>query len=166
VDDGSAGRSRVTGLTVTFHRQVTLDPAAFTLARRGSPTGTTSGVTAANPSGDGQTYVLSFDPAALQFNSLPDGVYDLTAGAAAVRDAGGGTFAQNADAVFTFHRLFGDSDGNKTVNTLDYARFKNAFGSSSGAAGYNADFDFDGNGTVNTLDYAQFKLRFGTLFSY
>ena len=27
-----------------------------------------------------------------------------------------------------FHRLYGDADGNKTANTLDYAQFKNRFG--------------------------------------
>jgi hypothetical protein len=51
----------------------------------------------------------------------------------------------------TFFRLFGDSDGNESVSTLDYARFKQAFST------YNPIFDVDGNGTVSTLDYARFK---------
>ena len=74
--------------------------------------------------------------------------------------------AMAADAPLAFHRLFGDSDGNGTVNALDYARFKTAFGTGTGAAGYNADLDFDNNGTLNALDFANFKPRFGKILTY
>ena len=65
-----------------------------------------------------------------------------------------------------FHRLLGDADGNATVSALDYAKFRQAFGSSAGSAAYSADFDYDNNGSINALDFAQFKKRFGLSFTY
>ena len=67
---------------------------------------------------------------------------------------------------FTFHRLFGDVNGSRNVNNGDYFQFRNAFGKSAGAAGYDAAFDFDGNGVVNNGDYFQFRGRFGKAFVY
>jgi hypothetical protein len=88
--------------------------------------------------------------------SLNDGIYTLSISGV----------SSSGTTSLTFHRLFGDTDGNKTVNALDYARFKTAFGTSTGAAAYNADLDFDNNGTINAADYAQFKTRFGRTFTY
>jgi titin len=172
VNDGSAQRSEVTSLTVKFTAPVTLQSGAITLSQRPAGTGPTVPVpvNVANPSGDGMTYLVTFTGAtgpALDFGSLPDGVYDLTVQASLVAPASGGSAPPlAADAVFTFHRLFGDFDGNQTVSALDYSQFKNAFGSSTGSAGYSAAFDFDGNGTINAFDYAQFKKRFGVTYSY
>jgi hypothetical protein len=98
--------------------------------------------------------------------SLQDGVYHLAIATAGATTVPGGTPLASAYLSPMFHRLYGDSDGNKTSNTLDYARFKNAFGSSTGSSAYSADFDLDNNGSVNALDYAQFKKRFGLAFTY
>jgi hypothetical protein len=40
----------------------------------------------------------------------------------------------------------------------------NAFGRSTGQAGFDPAFDFDNNGTINALDYGQFRSRFGKVF--
>ena len=112
-----------------------------------------------NGAGTTYSYNLSGGGACLQ-----DGVYHLNAAASAV--TAGGTPMASAYASPLFHRLFGDTDGNKTINALDFARFKQTFGSSSGSAAYNGDLDSDNNGTVNALDYAQFKKRFGLSFNY
>jgi len=71
-----------------------------------------------------------------------------------------------AGGTLTFHRLFGDINGNRTVNTADFGLFRNAFSKTSTQAGYDAAFDFDNNGTINTADYGQFRTRFGKAFSY
>ena len=65
---------------------------------------------------------------------LPDGVYDLTVVAAAINAAGSGGPAMAADRVATFHRLFGDQDGDGTVFNADYARFRRVFATSAGDA--------------------------------
>lgn len=54
-------------------------------------------------------------------------------------------------------RLFGDADGNGTVDSSDFATFGSVFGSS----GSNIAFDFDDNGTIDSTDFAQFGTRFG-----
>jgi hypothetical protein len=59
---------------------------------------------------------------------LADGVYDLTAHAALITAASGGQSLSGGDPTFTFHHLFGDSNGNGAVNALDYAQFKKRLG--------------------------------------
>jgi hypothetical protein len=54
------------------------------------------------------------------------------------------------------YRLFGDADGNGSVDGIDYGAFRNAFGTA------NYIFDFDGGGAVDGLDFGQFRQRFGT----
>ena len=71
-----------------------------------------------------------------------------------------------ANQTMTFHRLFGDTNGSKNVNNADFGVFRNAYGRSTGQAGFDAAFDFDGNGTINTLDYGQFRNRFGKALNY
>ena len=39
-----------------------------------------------------------------------------------------------SNASFTFHRFFGDYDGNKYVNNADQQRFQLAYGSNSGTS--------------------------------
>lgn len=97
--------------------------------------------------------------------SLPDGVYDLTVNAVSVTDVLG-QILTGGNRIYTFHRLYGDFDGNKTVNAADYFQFKKSLGLSSGTTGFNSLFDYDANGTVNAADYFQFKKRLGTSLSY
>ena len=47
------------------------------------------------------------------------------------------------DRSLAFHRLFGDSDGDKDVDNLDSLRFRSSQGSTSAAANYRWYFDFD-----------------------
>ena len=94
---------------------------------------------------------------------MTDGIYDLAVHAAGIASLSGGSFA---DQTFTFHRLFGDVDGNKTVNNSDYFKFNKAFNSKSGQASYNAAFDFNGDGIINNTDYFQFNKNFGRTLMY
>ena len=80
-------------------------------------------------------------------------------------NAGGGTLDGDGDGIsegspadnktLTFHRLFGDADGNATVNSSDFAVFRTFFGLGASI------FDFDGNNQTNSNDFAEFRKRFG-----
>jgi hypothetical protein len=65
-----------------------------------------------------------------------------------------------ADSVTTFHRLFGDADGDRDVDATDKAAFLAALGHTDGAS--LATFDFNRDGQVNGTDQSQFNKRYGT----
>jgi hypothetical protein len=112
------------------------------------------------------------DPSLLNNPSLADGRYTLTVAAGQVggpngaldgdgNGAGGDNFALAGDpAANGLFRLFGDADGNGTVDALDLFRFRQVFGTTTFFT--LSPFDFDGNGTVDALDLFQFRRRFGT----
>ena len=70
-----------------------------------------------------------------------------------------------ANRTDTFWRLFGDLQGNGTVNTIDKGKFNLAFGTSSGASAYVAGFDSNLNGTIDSIDKGRFNLDFGITYS-
>src|SRR5207248_386682 len=70
--------------------------------------------------------------------SLVDGSYRLAI------DTGGGVL--NVD----FFRLAGDANGDKKVNSSDLTIVNNAFGKSSGQAGFNANADLNVDGKVDS----------------
>jgi hypothetical protein len=59
-------------------------------------------------------------------------------------------------------RLFGDVNGDRTINGLDLALFRRAFGTSLGNPNYVDYLDRNGDGAINGLDLAAFQSRFGT----
>lgn len=61
---------------------------------------------------------------------------------------GNGSFADAADKVFEFYRLFGDANGDGKVSVED----TDLVTSQMGRKGTNLEADVDGNGTVNSLD--------------
>jgi hypothetical protein len=163
VNDAAPQRSMVTRVAVTFTTAVTPAAGAFTLTRRGD--GGAVGLTAANPSGDGRTWVLTFSGAGVTGGSLADGVYDLLVKAALVADGSGRTMA-GGDYAMALHRLFGDGDGDRDVDSVDSLRFKQAQGSALGDAAYRAWFDFDADGDVDSVDSLRFKQRQGSSLNY
>jgi fibronectin type 3 domain-containing protein len=163
-NDGSAQRSMVSSLTLKFSEPVSLPAGAVTLALHAGQTGTVPTLSASSPDG-GITWVISFSGAGVTHGSIADGVYDLTVHSGLVLDAASNAMT-GGDQTFAFHRLFGDIDGNGTVNSADYFKFKAAFGAGTGSSLYNAAFDYDGNGTINSADYFKFKANFGMKFTY
>jgi uncharacterized repeat protein (TIGR03803 family) len=161
---GQAQRSQVRELTITFASPATLASSQVTLSLLNGTASPTSlsgvlGTPAAVAGGNGTQWVVPVLAGTAYTDaggSLNDGIYTLTLSGV----------SSSGLTSLTFHRLYGDTDGNKTVNALDYSKFKNAFGTSTGSTAYNPDLDFDNNGNINALDYAQFKKRFGTTFTY
>jgi hypothetical protein len=167
-------RSEVRDVNLKFSHAVTLAAGAVTLGSysgndtTGALTDASAALGTPTTSDGGITWTLPIiantafsDPT----GSLKDGIYKITVHSTLVTDSLNRGLS-GGDQSTTFHRLYGDIDGNKTVNSADYFSFKAAFGSSTGQAGFNADFDFDGNGKINSSDYFKFKANFGRKFTY
>src|SRR6516165_3033636 len=165
VNDGSAQRSMVNSLTVTFSTVVHLDPGAFELVRQ---EGGVIQLDVSESVVDGHSVdTLTFSGAGIIGGSLADGHYTLTIHGGLVRDGfgqaldGAGTGVAGSDRVDTFFRLFGDADGDGVVDAHDRALFRSAFRTRVGEAGYLWYFDYDGDGEIDGRDNGQFNRRFG-----
>jgi hypothetical protein len=173
INGGAVQRSRVTDITIAFTGLATLpaNPAdAFRLTRL-DPDGPTADVTlAVDPSASTATQTilrLGFSGPLTEFGSLVDGRYRLTIFASQVSgngqpldgDANG---TPGGDFVMNLFRLYGDINRDGTVNGLDPAAFRTAFGASLGNPNYLDYLDQNGDGSINGLDLAAFRTRFGT----
>src|SRR5262249_1036291 len=170
VADGSAQPSVIPSLAVAFDQLVTFPggpAAAFELKAVGSGQSGVVSLTASvvnNTSGSGAaptTVTLTFSGPLTQFGSLIDGDYQLRVLASHVSGAGpldgnNDGFAGD-DYTFSFHRFFGDTDGDRDVDAADFLAFRGAF---LGITPYNPALDFDGNGSVDVLDFLQFHNRY------
>jgi hypothetical protein len=177
IDDGVRQRSLVRSLTFSFSSPVTLSAGAITLARLNTgdsgandgsaPTDASSALGTPASSDGGLTWVVPIQASGAfsGFGSLADGIYTATVHAGLVTDSFNQQMA-GGDQTKTFHRLFGDINGDKRVNATDYQRFSAAFGSSNLTANYNVYFDFNHDGRVNATDYQQLSTRFGKSFVY
>jgi hypothetical protein len=186
INDGSAQRSEVRSLTVTFSTQVSITGTPFTLTRIGGGTvGLVMGPTTLD--GQGHTQVtLTFtgpsetDPdSALNGGglSLADGRYQLSIADGAVTGAGGaldGDGDGNAGGAYQsppdtsaggpgqwkLYRLFGDADGNGVVDLLDLQQLRGTFNVSTPDPAYVEFLDADHNGVVDLVDLQAFRGRF------
>ena len=165
INDGNAQRSMIKNITYSFSGPVALGIGAFTLTRRSD--GLVVSVTT-TPAASGSTYassyVLSFSGSSIVGGSLDDGVYDLVLNPSRVQDASGQSVA-GGDQTYSFIRLYGDYDGNGTVNNTDFGWFKRTFNQSPASTNYLWFMDFDGNGAVNNTDFGWFKRKFGKTLS-
>jgi len=66
-------------------------------------------------------------------------------------------------SVSSLFRLFGDVNGDRTVNITDLTAFRNAFGATTTDANYQPFLDFNGDGVINLTDLTQFRKRFGII---
>ncbi|MGB7326889.1 MAG: Ig-like domain-containing protein, partial [Rubripirellula sp.] len=162
VNDGGAQRSMVKSLTVTFNEEVTgVDANAFVLTNTDTNSQIVPNVST-QVIGGKTIATLTFTGPGIIGGSLADGNYTLRTLAASITDAAGNTLDGNGDgsggddATDEFFRLFGDGNGDRTVNIIDFFGFRDAL------RGNNADaFDFDADGRVNIIDFFRFRSRFG-----
>lgn len=173
VGDGTAQRSLVSQVKLTFDGLIDIAPGAFSVIQRGtnSPVIQNSPAVVVNA---GQTVVtLSFQGSLTRGPSggLVDGFYQLTVDGTKITRAGlgldvnsdgtggdGYVFGdQEADKFFAY---YGDADGDGQVGVGEFGQFRATFGSTPGQAAYNALFDYDGSG-VGVSDFGQFRSRFG-----
>lgn len=167
LNDGSAQRSMINQITITFTGLVDLPavpPSAFQLINQTSGGSVTPTVTSS--ASDGRTTLVLTFPT-LTGGSLTDGRYTLTVLGNALTDTSGGTTLDGdgdnisgGDSLNAFFRLFGDSDGNGAVDYFDYFGFRSSYGKHAGDVGYLWYFDSDTNGAVDAADYSRFLANF------
>jgi hypothetical protein len=165
LNDGSAQRSMIDSITVTFGGAAILDPGAIELRRQdGSLVDARVNISLV---GGRTVAVLTFAGPEFVGGSLADGSYTLTVRADRVHDRwgreldGNGDGLAGGDRVDGFFRLFGDADGDGRVDEQDRQAFRSAFGKTADDPGYLWYFDFDGDGDVDGHDNGQFNRRFG-----
>lgn len=159
INGGQAQRSMLDGLTVVFAEPLPVDqdPGTFGLFQRAAD-GTFSiairGFEISNPSGDGRTWELTF-PASAGFaaDTLADGVYELQVAADTLRR-------------FTFHRLFGDADGDGDVDFFDFLGLRSAYGSAEGDSAFRGEFDSNNDGRIDFFDFLALRANYGKGFDY
>ena len=158
----------VRSLTVTFSGTATFagDPAAaFQLVDANSTA--VPFAAAVNTVGNNTVVTLTFTDPGLVGGSLADGRYTLTVLSSQVQIGGqaldgDGDGVPGGDTVVQFFRLFGDVNGDATVDGTDFAEFGNTFGLSVGDTGFLFGLDYDANDTIDGSDFGEFGNRFGT----
>jgi hypothetical protein len=187
VNDGSAQRSEVRSISVTFTGPVTFaggnPAAAFQLLHEQTGNNVALSATTSTDSLGRTVVTLGFsggetDPlSALNggIASLADGRYQLTVLAANVigRDgsdlAGDGTdagsnYVSPADTYqgngLHLFRLFGDANGDGVVDSTDLGLLRSALNSNSSQVNYVSYLDADNSGGIDSMDVAQFRKRF------
>jgi hypothetical protein len=189
INDGSAQRSMVRSLTVTFSGPVTFSTsaaAAFQLTKVGGGNVTLGAATSTDAQGD-TVVTLSFSGSqtdqASQLNggvpSLADGRYTLTVFGGQVTGtvnglgldgAGTGTAGSNyvsptesaGGTGLHLYRLFGDATGDGMLDLSDLAAFRSTYNAATGQSGYLAYMDYDNTGAIDLVDLAAFRQRYNT----
>jgi hypothetical protein len=166
VNDGSAQRSMVESLEVTFDREVILDPSAIELSREDGSLVTLS--VAASLINGRTVAVITFSGPDIIGSSLADGNYTLTVRSDLVHDEygrsldGDGDGTAGDDAAESLFRLYGDSDGDRDVDLYDLHYFLGTLGRRGGDDHYLDYLDINGDERVGLIDLLAFARRIGT----
>ncbi|MEM9827508.1 MAG: GEVED domain-containing protein [Planctomycetota bacterium] len=174
VNGNEVQRSRIDGLEIRFDQEITLDTSdggPFQIESIDS--GETVAWAADESVVDGKSIVTLTFLDGIQvtdFGSLTDGRYRLTVrgdkiSAGSVLLDGDDDGVAGGDRIFDdtdgFFRLYGDTDGNRTVNLFDFADFRSAFGFDEPSELFRPEWDANGDGSINLLDFADFRTNFG-----
>jgi hypothetical protein len=170
VNDGNVQRSMVTSVTVTFSGEVTIDPDAFAVLKMGAGGGWVTVAVVSTFQNQQTIAILTFSDSLTGYGSLIDGEYQLTVRSNAIRDSvtqvaldgdrdglAGGNFVFGNRLADAFFRKFGDSDGDRDVDTLDLLRFRQAYLTPGSYKWY---FDLDNDTDIDSLDLLRFRQRY------
>ncbi|MEM9826687.1 MAG: dockerin type I domain-containing protein, partial [Planctomycetota bacterium] len=162
INGGRQTRSEITSIEVQVPASVAISPDSFQLIDSLSgalleplqisevENGGTTNITVSFSKGD----FLSDAGTAGLARTLADGNYQLR-----YRLPG---FGPDSDRVDTFFRKYGDSDGDGSVNLLDFADFRRTFGRGVADDAFDSGLDANRDGSVNLFDFASFRQAFGT----
>jgi len=144
---------------VTFNEPVTLSAGAITLNLLSQTGGPSTPVTIfqSQLARCGTTWVLTFTDPSYIGGSLPDGAYEVSVAASGVTD--GNSLNMAADQNFTFLRLYGDFQGNGTVNGSDFTTICHTAGKPTPSSDWYVDYDNDG--VIGGSDFTAFVTRLG-----
>jgi hypothetical protein len=168
----------VTQVVVTFDQLMTLDAGVFSVQRRGAGGGPVDVAFTTQPVSGQTVATLTFSGSFVENGSLKDGNYELTIDASKARDAGGteldgdrdgvtgGDFRFGTQEADAFFRYFGDGNGSRIVDFVDFFGFRSTFGKSTLDEHFDPQFDWDGSGIVDFVDLFQFRTRFGTRLDF
>ncbi|APZ96389.1 right-handed parallel beta-helix repeat-containing protein [Fuerstiella marisgermanici] len=141
--DETGQRSIIRQVEVVVNGEIDVaDAAAFALQHLGTGNAVNVTLTASTKAGGRTTILLAFSGTHVDiggFVGLENGNYELTIDGDALGVTGG-------EQKTRFHRLYGDSDGDRDVDGADYGNFISAL--YFGSAGYNSVFDIDNSSTL------------------
>jgi hypothetical protein len=66
------------------------------------------------------------------------------------------------NATFSFHRYYGDANGDSRIDIADFGLFATTYGLSTGQGGYIQYFDYNNDGRIDVADFGQFAIRYFT----
>lgn len=174
-----AQRSRVQQVSVTFDQEVTINAGAFEVTKRGASGGAVPfALSTAVVSGKTVATLSFVSGDFISGGSLVDGNYQLRIVSANILDQLGNALDGDKDgsvggdrlfgntATDAFFRLYGDTDGNRSVTLAEFNQFRSTFGRAEGDSLYRDEFDFDDNGSIALADFNQFRSRFGSTLSF
>jgi hypothetical protein len=189
VNEGSAQRSEVRSIAVTFSGPVTFAggngnaAAAFQLTHLTDFNNVVLSAAVVTDDQSRTVVTLTFagsetDPVSARNGgvaSLADGRYSLTIFSAAVSGSNGqslggggpnGNYVSPPDSLgggageLHLFRLFGDVNGDGVVDQTDLGQFRSAFNSAAGNSLYLSYLDADNSGSVDQVDLGQLRSRF------
>ena len=154
IDDGTAQRSMVRSLTLTFAQTITASEIPAILAEM-SLTRVSDGLSVglAATLVNSTQLLVTFTGSSIIGGSLADGRYTLVYG---------GTTVLNGTQLW---RLFGDLYGTGSVTTADVTAFGLANNSRKGMGNYSAYFDYQADGLIVNTDQTAFGLRKGMMLN-
>ncbi len=175
IGDGTAQRSSVKNLRVTFDGAIVIASGAFVVDKLGTGGGAVTTTHTAVVNGSGQTVVtLEFSDGFTRGagGMLSDGYYRLTIdGTKITRGAqqldangdgvGGDQVLLGSAESDNFFALYGDVSGDGLVGVTEFGLFRSTFGRGSSDVGYDARFEYEGDNVIGVSDFGQFRSRFG-----
>ncbi|XZE55493.1 peptidoglycan DD-metalloendopeptidase family protein [Planctomycetaceae bacterium SH139] len=177
VNDGGDQRSRVDSLSITFSDEVEVGESAFEVIERQSGNSVDLNVTTELIGGQ-TVATLVFLGGQVEHGSLVDGNYQLTINGDAIIGShlqsldGDGDGLRGGDYVFgdeaadAFFRHFGDVNGDRTVNFVDFLAFRGAFQTDSDDPDFDAAFDVNADAQIGFVDFLAFRSRFGDTLGF
>ena len=165
---GEAQRSAVESITIAFDSEVTLAPGAVSVIQRSTRTEETFETVTVNVT---QELVGSQTVATILFNSqvrnidgiLNDGNYQLTLDASLVTSNGvpmSGDYVLGDTEADGFYTLYGDVDGDRDVDNVDFSFFLQTYFRLAADSSFNEALDYDADGDVDNVDFSFFLGRY------
>ncbi|MGB7346261.1 MAG: putative Ig domain-containing protein, partial [Pirellulaceae bacterium] len=187
IGDGTAQRSVIRQMTVTFDGVVTILPDAFEIRRRPDGTGNGGGIVESTYTRDDSsgktvltfTFSGDFTRAPTEPSSaLVDGNYELIIFDSKVSRGGdfidgnfdgvaGGSYSLGDEATDNFYAQYGDVSGDRQVLLADFIGFRATYGTKEVEhAAYKNVFDYDDDKDVDLRDYLFFRKGYGVTVTF